>query len=266
MAEPIIKVKGNRFVFQKNPSYTYEVGQGTRFYDEKGRLVFFALITKCTQTKCLAELKKKRKGYNLTSNSMAYTRKPEVLAEDFEVSSSKKEVGNEQEPSETKESTNRDHYLVRGGIGGQISASAFGELSFLGSGSLSYGLVLSSRIAARTDLDMSSFGYGGRIDYHFAPFETKGFLGSLNVGMANVTYTAVEIQGVTSFTESETIPYLTITGGYKFWLGPALVTLGGGLSYMGYKKSFEDPNTNIVFENPYPQMDLALESSLGFSF
>ncbi|MCR9204104.1 MAG: hypothetical protein NXH75_05980 [Halobacteriovoraceae bacterium] len=269
-AENIVKIKGKSFIFDRDPNGNYKVGSPQKFYNAEGKLILFVQILKCNSSKCIAKVKRRKKGLTLSAGMSVFSVKPEKakpkdLFDEPIVAPAEKEK--EEEPTYSKrDDDKRKKYLVKAGIGGQNSASAFAEIGFLGKSNWAYGLVLSSRIAARSDLDMSSFSYGGRLDYYWGPIEKKGYLASLNVGMANVTYTALEIDGVGEYSESESIPYATVMAGYKFWLGKAVITLAGGLSYMGYKENLEDPTTQIVFVNPYAAMDLALEASLGFTF
>lgn len=266
-AENIVKVKGKNFIFEREPQGSYKVGSDQKFYNKKGTLILFVQILKCNSSKCIAKVKRRKKGLTLSAGMSVFSIKPEKPKPKDLFDEPIVPPAKEEKPSYvTKENDKRKRYLVKAGIGGQNSASAFGEISYLGKSNWAYGLVLSSRIAARTDLDMSSFSYGGRLDYYWGPVEKKGYLASLNVGMANVTYTALDIEGVGNYSESESIPYATVMAGYKFWLGRAVITLAGGLSYMGYKENLEDPTTQVSFVNPYSAMDLALEASLGFTF
>lgn len=274
-AENIVKVKGKSFIFDRNPNGNYQAGSQQKFFDEEGKLILLVQIQKCNSSKCIAKVLRRKKGLTLSVGMSVFSEKPKKkeLKELFDepivapVENEKKEERREEVSSNSyQQDPKRKKYLVKAGIGGQNSASAFAEIDYLGKSNWAYGFVLSSRIAARSDLDMSAFSYGGRLDYYWGPIDKKGYLASLNLGMANVTYTAVEIEGVGNYSESETIPYATIMAGYKFWLGKAMITLAGGLSYMGYKENLEDPTTQIVFVNPYSAMDLALEASLGFTF
>lgn len=269
-AEKIVKIKGKSFIFERDTQASYKVGSPQKFFNAEGKLILFVQILKCNSSKCIAKVKRRKKGLTLAAGMSVFSVKPEkakpkelfdepIVAPD--------ESKKEKEPAyASRDDDKRKKYLVKAGIGGQNSASAFAEIGFLGKSNWAYGLVLSSRIAARSDLDMSSFSYGGRLDYYWGPIEKKGYLASLNVGMANVTYTALDIEGVGNYSESESIPYATVMAGYKFWLGRAVITLAGGLSYMGYKENLEDPTTQVSFVNPYSAMDLALEASLGFTF
>ena len=255
-AQEIKQVKGKRFIFIKEDSASYSKGQKVKFYDEFGKVTLVAQIQKCSSSKCMAVMLKRRKGFNLGTGQMIYSEKSSSTSKPAKVASS---VESTTLPKKYK-------YAIKGGLGGQNSASLFGEFDYIASEKWVYGLSVSNRIMSRDDLEVSGLGFGGRVDYHFDPFSENGFLASVNLGMVSLTYTVMDIEGVSNFEESESVPYLTLMGGYQMWFNNLYMTFAGGLSYMGYKESFEDPNSTASFTNPYSSMDLALEVSLSYPF
>lgn len=262
-SETILKVKGSNFIFEKELGVFDLDKERESFYDDNGRILLITKIKKCNKKKCVAKILKRRKGLKILKGMTIYSKrikKKELY--DEPISSPDEKPENEKK----KGIKTNKKYLVKAGLGGQNSASLFAEIDFVSASHWSYGFVVSSRIVERKDLGASSFGYGGRVDYLFTPLEENGFLSSINLGLANITYKSIAIEGISDYSAAETTFYTSLTSGYRFWLSRALITLGAGLSYIGYTKQLKDPGTEIEFENPYPNLDLAVEASLGFSF
>lgn len=256
-AEEIYQVKGKRFIFNKESSQKYTSGQVVKFYDSAEKLSVVAKIQKCNASKCMAQMMKRRKGFRLAKGEMIY---PKSSASSPRITKTKSAT------NDSPAVKGQYKYAVKGGLGGHSSASIFGEFDYISSEKWVYGLSVSNRIMSRDDLEVSGLGFGGRVDYHFDPFSQNGFMASANLGLVNLTYSVVDIEGVSNFEESESVPYFTLMGGYKMWFDNLYMTFAGGLSYVAYKESFEDPSSNATFTNPYSSMDLALEISLAYPF
>ncbi len=259
LAEEVIQIKDKRFLFSKEKSQQFTKGEKVKFKDNRGKTALIAEIDKCGAQKCIATLLKRRKGFELSKGIQIFS----------QVQSSapvqKMTIKKEKQEKRSDESGTYK-YAVKGGVGGQNSASFFGEFDYISNEKWTYGLVFSSRYLSRDDLEIASTSFGVRADYHFNTFKENGFLASVNLGMANVTYTVVSIEDVSNFEESESVPYFTAMAAYKMWFGNLYATVGGGLSYMGYKDKFDDPNSTSSFTNPYSSIDLAFEASLAYPF
>lgn len=266
-AEQVIQTKGKRFIFTRESSQVYKSGDKVNFYDNTKKVSLIAQIQKCNSKKCMAVMLKRRKGFTLAKGKSIYPKGTELSsqAKPSKVAKTKKET--QREVSVPKTSTSEHKYAIRGGWGGQNSATVFAEFDYIYSPKWVFGLALSNRIISRDDLEVSGIGYGVRADYHLDSFEKNGFFGTVSLGMASLTYDVVNIDpSVTNFSESETVPYFNIMAGYKMWFNRFYMNFAGGLGYIGYKESFEDPTTGSTFTNPYASMDLALEISLAYPF
>lgn len=274
-AQDILQVKKKKFVIKRQANESYQKGDKKRFYDEAGKLALIGTVIKYNKNLCLFKIDKFRRGLSLKKGMKFYLTKDGDSANALasqNPSKSLEEPEAEETPVETQDKENKvedpsgPKYLVKAGLGGQNSASVFAELDIINKRPWTYGLVLSSRIVGRDDVELSSMSYGDRVDYNFKDFFDNGFLMSLNLGMASLTYDVVAVEGITSFTLSESVPYGTVIAGYRLWFKKLLLTFGGGISYMGYSASLEDPVNDTVVTNPYVTVDLALEISLGFTF
>lgn len=269
-AQDILQVKKKKFVIKRQANESYQKGDKKRFYDEAGKLALIGTVIKYNKNLCLFKIEKFRRGLSLKKGMKLYLTKDGGSAS--AMASKSPEEPEAETPVETQEKENKaddpsgPKYLVKAGLGGQNSASVFAELDIINKGPWTYGLVLSNRIVGRDDVELSSMSYGARVDYNFKDFFDNGFLMSLNLGMASLTYDVVAVEGITSFTLSESVPYGTVMAGYRLWLKKLLLTFSGGISYMGYSASLEDPVNGAVVTNPYVTVDLALEISLGFTF
>ncbi len=264
-AETIIQAKGKRFIFSRESSESYKGGDKIKFYDNNQKVSLVAQIQKCNSKKCMAVMLKRRKGFNLVKGISIFTKKTTAAAPVTQKVVRKKIIGKNKK--EEQKSTAKYKYAMRGGWGGQNSATVFAEFDYIYSPKWVFGFGLSNRIISRDDLEVAGIGYGLRADYHFAPFEQSGFFATVSLGMANIEYTVKDIDPtVTNFSEAETVPYFNLMGGYKMWFSRFYMNFAGGLGYIGYKENFEDPTTGSTFTNPYASMDLALEISLAYPF
>ncbi len=261
-AEKIIQTKGKRFIFSRESSQTYQSGDKVKFYDSSNKVSLIAQIQKCNSKKCMAVMLKRRKGFSLAKGVVITAKATGAVAQSKKVDNritKKKEV--------VKKSSTGHKYAVRGGWGGQNSATLFAEFDYIYSPKWVFGFALSNRIISRDDLEVSGIGYGVRADYHFDSYEENGFFGTFSLGMASLTYDVVNIDPtITQFSESETVPYFNLMAGYKMWFNSVYMNFAGGLGYIGYKENFEDPTTGSTFTNPYASMDLALEISIAYPF
>lgn len=255
-AEQIVQTKGKLFIFTKDKSQFYKNGNQVKFYDQNNKVLLIAKIQKCNSTKCKAVMVKRRRGFKLVRGVVLSNSKhsPQVRKPIKSVLSASSKAPSYQ-------------YAVRGGLGGQNSATAFLDFDYIFSDKWVFGAVVSDRVASRSDLKVSGIGFGLRADYHFSSFQKTGFFATLGLGMATLNYKVVNIDPtITQFSTSETVPYMNLMGGYKKWFKSFYMNFAGGLSYIQYKATFEDPNNGAVFTNPYVRVDLGLEISLAYPF
>lgn len=256
-AEQVTQVKGKLFIFSfsKEKSQSYKSGTQVKFYDNKGKLSLIAKIKNCNSRKCKAVTLKRRRGFQILKGVSIFSTKQST------------QVVKSQKILDTSKKFPYK-YALRGGLGGQNSATLFTEFDYIFSPKWVFGFALSNRIISRKDFKITGIGYGLRADYYFNSYDKNGLFVTLSLGMANLSYQTLNLDpSITNFTTSQTAPYFNFMGGYRKWFGERFnMNFAGGLSYIGYKAKFTDPNNGSVFSSPYRQIDLALEVSLGYSF